>query len=292
MITIIIIENNNNNHNNNNNIITLKKGLNNNLHSQKGMLCFQPLCSCGVKNALCVFFQCEIATHVDTTDAAANIHNTEGKITKTMCILAVHVYHAGRKPATYSESARGAGLDPQSEISHVCTLLCTHLTWRIVCFLDIRLKLQKKETKRRKKRECTALQECPIGLRRFLELTGCCMFLFVFSYSWWLIIIGGRLPTRKWSFIGGLGTGKWLVMGGGGGVEGEEEKASFLFTSSLQWRMKTKKNHPQFSTWIHLESFLFLFFWSWGGKKTNTDVAFSQTLSPRVFISSACRYWS
>lgn len=69
----------------------------------------------------------------------------------TMCILPVYIYCAGRHSTSHLKSVRGAGWILEV-IYHVSTLLCTHLTWRIVCFLNILLKLQK-ETKGGKKKE-------------------------------------------------------------------------------------------------------------------------------------------
>lgn len=193
MITIRI-ENNNNNHNN---IITLKKEIDQEPTHLKRMFWFQPQQMWFWKHTY-VIFQCcylYIATHVDTTDVAANMPCTVLE-KDTMHILPIYIYCAGRLSTSHLKTVRGAGWILKV-IYHVSTLLCTHLTWRIVCFLNIRLKLQK-ETKGEKKRECTALQECLLSLRRFLELTG--------LYSLWLIIISG-LQMRKWSFVGRLGMG-------------------------------------------------------------------------------------
>lgn len=115
-------------------------------------------------------------------------------------------------------------LDP---ISHICTLLCTYLTWRILCFLNILLELQK-ETKgtenKNKKRECTALQECPLSLRRFLELTG--FLLIVIDHHWWTL--NEDVIIHQWTWYG-----KWLLMGGmEGGTQGAWKKGKFSFFSS------------------------------------------------------------
>lgn len=153
MITIRI-ENNNNNHNN---IITLKKEIDQEPTHLKRMFWFQPQQMWFWKHTY-VIFQCcylYIATHVDTTDVATNMPCTVLE-KDTMHILPIYIYCAGRLSTSHLKTVRGAGWILKV-IYHVSTLLCTHLTWRIVCFLNIRLKLQKETKGEKKKRmHCVA----------------------------------------------------------------------------------------------------------------------------------------
>lgn len=110
------------------------------------------------------------------------------------------------------------------------------------------------------------MQECPLSLRRFLELTG--------FYSLWLIIIGG-LWMRKWSFIGGLGMGSdcwWEGWGTRGGVE----KGSFSFHVFSAVKNENKESSTVFKLNPCCQFF--------GSRKKGICVASSQILSPRGFI--------
>lgn len=121
------------------------------------MSCFQPLCICGSENTPCVVFQrarfyAQTATRVDTTGVAADIAGVEGE-NNTTHILPVYMYRAGQKLHILFEECSRRKLDPQSDTSHVCTPLCTYLTWRVVCFRNILLKLQKKKQKEKRENE-------------------------------------------------------------------------------------------------------------------------------------------
>jgi len=84
-------------------------------------------------------------------------------------------------------------LDPQSYISHVCRLLCTHLTWGIVCFLNMCFKLKKKRNKRREKKRMHCVARVSIKFKAIFR-----------AHRFLLIVIIGGLQMRRCSFMGGL----------------------------------------------------------------------------------------
>lgn len=128
-------------------------------------------------------------------------------------------------------------LDP---LSHICTLLCTYLTWRIVCFLNILLKLQKetKGTENKNKQErmhCVA--RVSIKFKAIFRAHR-----FFFNHHDW-----SSLVDSEWGSDHSLVDLVWEVnvygRSGKRGI-GMWKKGYFSF-SLLKWKIKTK-NYPQF----------------------------------------------
>lgn len=139
-----------------------------------------------------------------------------------MHIFTVYIFHAGRNCTSYLKSAPGASWI-LSDISHVCTLLCTYLSWRIVCFLNILFKLQK-ETKGEKKRECTALQECPFKFKAIFRAHR--FLLIVIDHHWWTL--------NEESDHSSVDSVWEVIVDRRNGDTGAWRGEAFLFASSLQ----------------------------------------------------------
>lgn len=152
------------------------------------MLCCQFFWICNYENTHCFIFQCahfmSRKQRVDTTDVSGNIAGVEEK--NRVHFHCLHFPLAGTAHPLF-KGARGA-----SWILYHTSARCSVHTLHgdsLLSEYTSRVTKKEKETKgtenKNKKRECTALQECPLSLRRFLELTG--FLLIVIDHHWWTL---------------------------------------------------------------------------------------------------------
>lgn len=251
------------------------------------MFCFRPLRICGSENTPCVIFQCAHFLCFHSDACWYNRRRRRPRRQRKLECRGKRKHNARFPGSTFSAPAETATTSCFKRVHEAQVgsskwyitrlhtfLLCTYLTWRIVCFLNIlqvtKKKTEKTKTKTKKKRECTAFARVSVKFKAIFRAHR--FLLIVIDHHWWTLNDGSDRSLVDSVY------GKWLLMGGTRGEGGRGRRATFLFSRLLcsdEWKTK---NHPQFSNWVFLGV---------GNRNRSIHGACSQILSPCV-----CSYWS